>query len=262
VDSHKVIDGLPHWRLGGGKLLCRLIERLGLLQSAIGLVERGQIIESCGHVGVVGSELRPACGHERRYPAAAGGPKDANRARHSHKVSMATLSHHMKDLETAGLIRIIREGVLSLTRSEGNGDVELLRLGPGDYFRELGLLTGAPSTGTITALTPAITYELPKADLTPVLEARPQIAHELCHGLAERQAAGRTVAAAEFGRPTENLSEWFGERLRRLFDIGSHAWAYVLPAEVRVRLYVETARAAQAGRTKSHARREDHERNR
>jgi len=114
----------------------------------------------------------------------------------------------------------VGSGVLSVTREENNKDVELLRFGPGDHFGEIGLLTGAASFATIKALTPAVTYALSKADLAPVLEARPQVAQELCHALAQRQAAGRMIAATELVKPqsTRNLSEWFSERIRRIVE--------------------------------------------
>ena len=115
----------------------------------------------------------------------------------------------------------IGSGVLSVTRSESNEEIELLRFGPGDHFGEIGLLTGTASIVKITALTPAIIYALPKADLTPVLEARPEVAQELSYVLAERQAAGRTIAAAQLRKmeSTRNLSDWFSERIRKLFDL-------------------------------------------
>src|SRR5215470_7525165 len=88
---------------------------------------------------------------------------------------------------------IVGAGVLSLTREASDGESELLRLGPGDHFGELGMLTGAPAPAKISALLPATIYELAKEDLSPILEARPAVAHELCQALARRQRAGQLV---------------------------------------------------------------------
>jgi len=118
---------------------------------------------------------------------------------------------------------IIGNGVVSLTRDEIEGEMEIMRLGPGDHFGEIGLLTGALAMGKIVALTPAVVYELAKADLTPMLEARPQVAQELCRALARRQAAGRLTASADLDKtvPRLQLTSWFSERLHKLFDLAN-----------------------------------------
>ena len=118
---------------------------------------------------------------------------------------------------------IIGAGVLSITRDETVGEMEVMRLGPGDHFGEIGMLTGAPATGKITALTPVIVYELAKGDLAPILEARPQVSQELCRALARRQAAGRSDATDEVAKtvPTNRLTSWFSDRIHRLYDIAS-----------------------------------------
>ncbi len=117
---------------------------------------------------------------------------------------------------------IVSSGVLSLVREEANLATELTRLGPGDHFGEIGLLTGAASSVTITALTPAIVYELAKADLAPILEARPEVSQKLCRALAQRQSAGRS-AAAEMDPtvPMHGLTSWFSVQLRRLYQIAN-----------------------------------------
>jgi small-conductance mechanosensitive channel/CRP-like cAMP-binding protein len=118
---------------------------------------------------------------------------------------------------------IIGSGVLSVTRGEIDGETEVARLGPGDYYGDIGMLTGSPATSTITALMPALVYELAKDDLAPILKARPQVAHELSCAMAQRQAIARLTASAEVDESvaTNRLTTWFSERLHRLYDVAN-----------------------------------------
>jgi len=118
---------------------------------------------------------------------------------------------------------IVGTGVLSFTREEGVGEIELLRLGPGDHFGEIGMLTGAPATAKISALIPTTVYELAHDDLSPILQARPDVGQGLCRVLAQRQAAGLLAASTELVEavPANRLTTWFSERLHRLYDFAS-----------------------------------------
>jgi small-conductance mechanosensitive channel len=118
---------------------------------------------------------------------------------------------------------IVGAGVLSFTREESEGEIELLRIGPGDHFGEIGMLTGASATAKISALIPATVYELANDDLSPILQARPEVAQGLCRALAQRQAAGQLVASAGLaeGVPANRLTTWFSDRLHRLYNIAS-----------------------------------------
>ena len=118
---------------------------------------------------------------------------------------------------------IVGTGVLSFTREESVGEIELLRIGPGDHYGEIGMLTGAPAVAKITALIPAMVYELGHDDLAPILQGQPEVSHLLCRALAQRQAAGLLVASSELAEtvPENRLTSWFSERLHRLYDIAS-----------------------------------------
>jgi small-conductance mechanosensitive channel len=118
---------------------------------------------------------------------------------------------------------IVGTGVLSFTREESVGEIELLRLGPGDHFGEIGMLTGAPATAKISALIPTTIYELAHDDLSPILQARPEVGQGLCRVLAQRQAAGLLAASTELVEavPANRLTTWFSERLHRLYHFAS-----------------------------------------
>lgn len=58
---------------------------------------------------------------------------------------------------------------------------------PYSFFGEMGLLTGEPRSASVLALTDVECYELNKAAFEQILKARPGIAEDIAHLVAERQ---------------------------------------------------------------------------
>ncbi|ATU90548.1 mechanosensitive ion channel family protein [Phyllobacterium zundukense] len=83
-------------------------------------------------------------------------------------------------------LMIVRSGVLVLTRQGANGEDEIERFAPGDFFGEDGLLAGTGEPGTVTALAAAVLFELDQKSLAPLLKARPDMADDLASFLAHR----------------------------------------------------------------------------
>jgi len=59
----------------------------------------------------------------------------------------------------------------------------------GNFFGEMGLMTGAPRTSTVVAATDVECYQLDKASFEQVLHNRPELADEITHILVNRRFA-------------------------------------------------------------------------
>jgi small-conductance mechanosensitive channel/CRP-like cAMP-binding protein len=116
---------------------------------------------------------------------------------------------------------IVSDGVLVGSADEDGRKTEVIRLAPGDYFGEVGLLTGEAVNGDLAALTRAVIYEISKDALAPLLKARPDMAEELSENLATRQLANRTVLGYS-GRKEQQeigLADRVAANIRRLFSL-------------------------------------------
>ena len=65
------------------------------------------------------------------------------------------------------------------------GGEERRRLGPGDYFGEVALLTDSPRTATITAETELRCYGMTSWDFRPLVETHGSIAWKLLQAMAK-----------------------------------------------------------------------------
>jgi CRP-like cAMP-binding protein len=70
---------------------------------------------------------------------------------------------------------------------DGNLSKKVATLRAGDFFGEMGLMTGEPRTATITAQTGVECYRLDKESFHEIIKSRPEIAEDISHVLARRR---------------------------------------------------------------------------
>ena len=114
---------------------------------------------------------------------------------------------------------VIRTGVLIVTRKEGDSEIELSRLSPGDYFGEDGLFTGAGEPGTVKAMTFAVVYEVGQAALAKLIHDRPSIADELSVTLSRRAKRTAVGLGDEAEAASMRSVSWLVGRIRSVFEV-------------------------------------------
>jgi small-conductance mechanosensitive channel/CRP-like cAMP-binding protein len=113
---------------------------------------------------------------------------------------------------------IIRTGVVAVSCHSEEGELELRRLAPGDYFGESGLVPNACETATARALTFTVVYEVGQAALVKLMQDRPSIADEIKQKLSGRTKAGTSLAAADDSAAAAPAVSVLASRIRRLFQ--------------------------------------------
>ena len=111
--------------------------------------------------------------------------------------------------QTGETMFIIISGEVSV-RLDGS---ELSRLGPGDVFGEMALLTGEPRQADVVALKPVSCLEVDREAFRGVLEKNPLLVNNVTKVFQEREAQMRSAARQETSESAKGLFE----RFRRIF---------------------------------------------
>lgn len=113
---------------------------------------------------------------------------------------------------------VVQQGEVDVSlRSEQGVETHLARLGPGDFFGEMSLLTGAPRSATVKATEDTLAIVIRKEHVSPLLHENPGIAETLSRVMEERQKENLDRIAAT--RPVsehERREASFGSILRKV----------------------------------------------
>lgn len=113
--------------------------------------------------------------------------------------------------ETGDSFYLIVSGMVVVTLdTPGQGLMEVARLGEGNYFGEMSLLTGAKRNAHCLALTEKCRLlEISIQDFIPIIRGKPDILTALATDMAQRQLKTEAKTKAQFlDMDSQNLAQW------------------------------------------------------
>ena len=101
------------------------------------------------------------------------------------------------------------------------------RLAAGDFFGEIGMMTGGVRNATVVALVPTECYRLDKESFQDILNNRPEIAEHISHVIARRrvelEAVRDNLDVEARSRMLQPVQQDIFDRMASLFGFGNNA---------------------------------------
>ncbi len=120
--------------------------------------------------------------------------------------------------DTGRTFYIVRRGKVSISMS----GVEMTKLGPGEFFGELALLTGTHRSANVIAIGETEVFEIDEMMFEEVLREDPALAERIAEIVGKREAEMEAVRSAD-GRPSVRDARGFTEdilgKVRTLFAL-------------------------------------------
>ncbi len=125
--------------------------------------------------------------------------------------------------DTDNSLFIVARGVFEVSLENEGKRVAVARLGTGDFFGEMSLLTGSPRSAHVTALCDTTALEIDKSALGPILKTNPTLAKLLGETVLHRRLANdamlRAMPPTERRTATRSQAAELLDRIRAFFAL-------------------------------------------
>jgi small-conductance mechanosensitive channel/CRP-like cAMP-binding protein len=119
--------------------------------------------------------------------------------------------------DTGDSMYVIKSGGVRVMVSAGGGEGKLVaRLGPGEYFGEMSLLTGEPRSASVIAETETEVLALTKADFSSIVSSDAAVVEELSKALSDRMQLLSEKAAESAAHGKQSQAPQRADLIRRI----------------------------------------------